>query len=566
MFDRVKAPGSAAPARRRIVPRNPHLLYRMWRLERMPWRDDLYRQRLASRAMRYRPAISIITPLFDTPPDLLDRMLRSVVNQTYPYWEHCLVDDGSSEEWLARYLERCAADDPRVRFQRRSQNGGIVAASNDAISLATGEFVSMLDHDDELAPEALYEFVRRLNARPETDVLYSDFDLIDRQGRHGMATFLPDWSPELLPSVPYVAHLTAYRRSIVEEVGRWRPGFEGSQDFDLALRVATISDRFEHVPKVLYHWRQWERSVAGNPTAKPYAYEALERAVADHFTRLGVDAVRHPTKWIGIGTIRYALSATPLVSVIATVPAGLAASRSAQFVTELAALLQRGGYDRTETVIVAPTDMVKAVGAAAAGMPARVVACPNVEDFAAAANAGAAAASGEQLLFVGAALSAQQDDWIAALLEYAQQAPIGVVGPKIFRNDGSLWDGGLVLPRGVPHRIQQERGHDLVNYSAVSGTCLMTRRATFEQAGGFQPAAAVGYPDIDYCLRLRALGYRHVITPHANLTVLSPPAPDRNAAAQALFSAVWGKTMTVDPYYNPNFRQDDATFSIALTE
>jgi GT2 family glycosyltransferase len=545
-----------------VEPTDPVLRYRMWRLQQLPRRDDLYRQRLACLRMRYLPTISIVTPVFNTPVDLLDRMLRSVARQTYPHWQHCLVDDGSTTGWLPAYLERLARRDPRIRFLRRAANGGIVAASNSALSLATGEFISMLDHDDELDPQALYAVVERLNAEPDADVIYSDFDVVDRRGRHGPGWFLPDWSPELLLSLPFIAHLTVYRRSIVEQVGAWRAEYEGSQDYDLALRASRVTDRIVHLPQVLYHWRQWERSVASNPSAKPYAFVAAKRAVLDHVRERNTPASLDENAWLGFNTVQFAIDGDPLVSVVAVAPAAATAAPAA-WLEQLATLIRQGGHERCEIVLVTspkrPLD--HGGGFPSSGIPVRTVACGSADDRAAAANAGAAGAQGDHLLFLTAPFTSGGDGWLAAMLGFSQQRAIGVVGAKIYA-DGALWHGGLLLPRAVPHLMDRE--YMLVNYSAVGGGCLLTRRDTFAAAGGFMADSTVGYPEIDYALRLRALGYRHVVPPHARLRCVGPPVEFRTPERQAVFGRVWGARQQVDPYYNVNFRQDDGTFTLDL--
>jgi glycosyltransferase involved in cell wall biosynthesis len=552
--------GASAHAAHPHAPADAAIEYQWWRLQRLPRRDDLYRQRLASRALSRTPTISIVTPLFDTPPDLLDRLLRSIATQSYPYWEHCLVDDGSADGWLAAYLERLAGRDSRIRFLRRPANGGIVAASNDALPLASGEFIGLVDHDDELDPQALFAVASRLDAEPDLDMLYTDFDVVDRGGRHGPGWFLPDWSPELLLTIPFATHFTVYRRSLVETLGGWRSEYEGSQDYDLALRVASVSQRVAHVPQILYHWRRWERSVAANPQAKPYAYESAKRALTDHLRRNGIAARREDGAWIGFHTVRFDIIGRPLVSIVAAAPAG---GDLAGVIAAMRALVSAGGYDRCEIVLVSPRADASAHEAASAGSPpVRLVAADHLDaaDWAGLANAGAAAADGDHLLFLAGPMTTLAPGGIAAMLEYSQQAPIGVVGAKLFTAGGVPWHTGVVLPRGVPHRVCHEQ--PLKHYSAVSGACLMTRRAVFDEAGGFRAEADVGFSDYDLCLRLRDRGYRHVVTPLASLRFGGAAPDDGSEARRRTFVRLWGGPLAIDPYYNPNFCQDGACFRL----
>lgn len=540
---------------------DPAVRYRHWRAERLPRKDDLYRQRLACLALRRRPVVSIITPVFDTPPDLLDRMLRSVVNQTYPHWEHCLVDDGSSSPWLARYLERCAARDRRVRFERRAVNGGIVAASNHAFGMTTGEFVSMLDHDDELDSQALYAIVELHNQRQDIDVFYSDFDMIDRRGRHAPGWFLPDWSPELLWSWPYVAHLTVFRRSLVEGLGGWRAAYEGSQDYDLALRAASVTDNIVHVPQVLYHWRQWERSVANNPRAKPYAYVAAKAAISDHIARNGIAGTREDRAWDHVlpYVIRFDIIGQPLVSIVA-IPGDDAPAET--YLARLRRLVADGGYTRCEVVIVAPGAWQRQNLDVSSddGVPMRLVGRGSTGDAGALANLGAAHAGGDHLLFLTGALEAVEPGWLSGMLEYSQQTPIGAVGARILLDGELLWHAGVLMPKAVPRLLRV--GYPLVNFSAVSGVCLMTSRADFDLVGGFRDAGDVGYADLDYCLRLGDRGRRHVVPPSVRVRATGTPEEPFTPERQHLFAEEWASRRPVDPYYNPNFDQNDVSFLV----
>lgn len=550
----------SVPAPPAQLPLDPFLRFRSWWLKHLPSRDDLYRQRVASRSLRYRPVFSIITPVHDTPPDLLDRMLQSVANQTYPYWEHCLVDDGSTAGWLSGYLDRLSRREPRVRFKRRDHNGGIVNASNDALDLATGEFVVMLDHDDELDVQALFSVATRLNGNPDTDVFYSDFDSINRQGRRFQGYMLPDWSPDLLLIMPLITHLSAFRRSLVEHVGRFRPDYEGSQDYDLALRIVSVTDKVVHIPEVLYHWRMWERSVAANPTAKPYAYEAGRRAVEDHLRRNNVAGRREDAPWLGFHIIRYDILGTPTISVVACAPPHADADQRRTFALALQDLVARGGYGRCEIVLVVSAEEKSAWEETSNGThPIRLVACENT-DIAIRLNAGASAAGGDHLAFLPRLVSAEADGWLKALLEQSQREAIGAVGSRLVTEDGTLWHVGMVVPRGVPHPVRYEPM--LGNFSAVSGIGMMTGRATFEKAGRFRPAAEVGHPDFDYCLRLREAGLRHVVTSCSRLRILG--SIDMTIRAEARFVELWRDAMRSDPYYNPNFRQDTGDFTLAL--
>lgn len=629
MPSRVTPHASASPGTASVLrpePWEPRLRYHAWVLQHLPTPAELARQRWSVRRWRHAPTISIITPVYDTPPEMLRRMISSVRRQSYPHWQLCLVDDGSPAPWTTAALARYAARDARIRVATRARNGGIVAASNDALALATGEFVALLDDDDELDPRALYALARTIVTQPDVDAIYTDFDVIGTDGVRYEPVLAPGWSPELLLSIPYIVHLTAYRRELVERLGRFRPEYEGSQDYDLALRVTRATTRIVHVPEVLYHWRAWARSAAGNPTAKPYAYAAGIRAITDHLRDHPFEARRAEGPANGLHAVRFGIRGEPLVSVVvpllprhgASVSEAAPARDAGQLLRSLSRLLRGTSYPHCECLIVgsradwarvsAVLDTAAASTAAAddagtgagtdgsrddgshagdgagngasgdasgnaggdagldiAALRARVrfILYDGPPDAALAANAGAAQARGEHLLFLGDELEALSDDWLTALLEFSQQPGIGAVGAKIYRQDDAIWHAGMIVPRAAPHLVWRDDGIAR-NYAAVSGACLMTARATFEATGGFEAGERVGCSDVDYCLRLQARGERIVLTPHARLRHVGAPPAEADAASRATFQRAWGDRMEYDPYYNRNYRQDGPWFAVGL--
>ncbi len=262
------------------------------------------------------PMISVIVPVFRPELWYLQRCVDSVKNQRYDKWELCLCDDASGVVEVERFLTDAAASDPRVKVAVRDANGGISRASNTALALAGGDFVALLDHDDELAPDALALVARSIVEEPEADVVYSDEDKIDHDGRPCFPTFKPDWSPDLLLSYPYLGHLLVVRRRLVEEIGGFRPEMDGSQDFDLMLRATERARAVVHIPKVLYHWRMVEGSAAGNPDAKPWAYDASRRALADALVRRGIHGHVEPGPFPGAYHTRRAVETAPRVSIV----------------------------------------------------------------------------------------------------------------------------------------------------------------------------------------------------------------------------------------------------------
>src|SRR6478735_4120432 len=262
------------------------------------------------------PRFSIVTPVYDPPEDALTEMIRSVRRQTRGDWELILVDDRSPSAHVLEILRQAAADEPRIKLLERPVNGGIVAASNDGIAAADGDWIVLLDHDDLLARHALQRAAEALDADPEIDYLYTDEDKVDPDGRRRDAFYKPDWSPERLRSQNYCCHMSVLRRSIVDDVGGFRDGFDGSQDHDLVLRVTERARKVHHIPEVLYHWRMLPTSAAASSEAKPYAVEAGRRAVEEHCARVGIPAVVEAQEPPGNYRVRRQLRDDPLVSII----------------------------------------------------------------------------------------------------------------------------------------------------------------------------------------------------------------------------------------------------------
>lgn len=546
--------------------------YERWIAANEPRAADLDAQRAAAPD---GPLISIVVPTYATDPAHLRAMFESVFRQTYPRWELC-VADGSPPGAAARdVLATFAAADPRVRVTLLRGNRGIAGNSNAALALASGDFVALLDHDDTLAPFALFEVARALSRHLDADVLYSDEDKIDARGTcRRDHHFKPDWSPDTLRSQNYITHLAVLRRSLVEELGGFRDGFEGSQDYDLILRATERARRVVHIPKVLYHWRAHAGSAAGSRQAKHYAYEAGRKALRDHLQRTGLagQVVHGPV--LGSYHINYRLPRRPLVSVVATRPRGPGA------VTALMRALADSDYRGTELVVVAPP-RTRTGQPAPDGSRLTWVDPRDADGRAALLNAGAAAASGEILVFLDGCAKPANPDWLDRLLEQALRPGVGAVGGKVVARDGSVIEAGL-LPGlgGVLGRPHRNFGPDATGYacrlivahnvSAVGAGCLAVRRELFQSAGGFDAAFRVACHDADLCLGLRRQGHLIVWTPRAVVMRHAPGWLERlrrtrpAAADAARFGRIWRDALAAgDPYYNPNLSPHWEDFSLA---
>lgn len=521
-------------------------------------------------ALPYKPLLSIVTPLYNTEARWLRPFFASVLAQLYPRWELCIADDASADPQTMDVLAEYAVT-PRIRVTRLASRSGISAASNAALAMAGGEFVVLMDSDDEIPPDAFCDIVRFLNDQPQSDFIYSDEDKLDEQGRRCEPYFKPDWSPELLHSYMYINHVMVLRRSLVVELGGFRDECAGSQDHDLALRVTAHTNRIHHIPRVLYHWRKTPGSAAARLGAKAIAEPAGRRALGDYFHAAACEAEVLPGLFPGLYRVRRRIRGFPLVTII--VPIGSWAKRTAKGEVSLLArtirsVIEKTEYANVELLVAGAGEMPAALRASFADMGGACpsyVACDSA-DFARQANRGADLARGEHLLFLAAAFEVMTPEWLAAMLEYSQEQPIGAVGAKLHFSDGRLQHIGLYLGvtgivgypfQGHPGSAPGYGASAIVarNYAAVSGACLMTRRALFRELGGFDERFRTAWSDVDYCLRLGRAGYRVVYTPHAQLrwTRPNPPGWQKPRRAEiALFRATWGAPIESDPYYNPN--------------
>ena len=542
--------------------------YERWVAANTPTGRDLRAMQEDIAALSVRPRISIITPVYNTNPQWLRACIDSVRRQVYSDWQLCLCDDGSTSQATLDVLREAAAD-PRIRVTYLGANQGISAASNAGLETATGEFIALLDHDDELTPDALYQVVRFLNDHPDADMIYSDEDKLDRVGQRCDPYFKPDWSPEHFFTCMYTCHLTVVRRAVMLAAGGFRIGYEGSQDFDLVLRVIQRTSRVYHVPKILYHWRKAEGSAAGLGMAKPWALDAGRRAIADHVNTTGMDAEVEMGAAPGQYRVRYRLRGQPLVSVV-LVGAGARlpiTSADATSVLQCVHSMEGGDYDNFEVIVVEDGSMSDAQRAAFEMRRSRVVTCRHGggADLAGRVNFGVSQSSGAHVVICCDLVEPKNADWLRSMVEYSQQAAIGAVGAKLLYPDGRLRHVGVVLGlggiaahpfHGFPGSFQGYLASAIGvrNYSAVSGSCMMTRRAVFDEVGGFRGGFGPQLADIDYCLRLQCSGYRVVFTPYAELCYRGP---DLGASIQASVGEaeemrrVWPDVLKSDPYYNP---------------
>jgi GT2 family glycosyltransferase len=521
------------------------------------------------------PRFTVLTPVFDTPPDVLAAMLKSVRRQSFEDWEHVLVDDRSSQPWVREMLSAAAAADPRVRVHHRAENGGIVAASNDALELAAGEFVALLDHDDALHPDALALVHEALAATPDADYVYTDEDKIDEAGHHDAPFFKPDWSPERMRTQMYTCHLSVLRRTLMEEVGGFDPEFEGSQDWDIVLKVSERARQVLHVPRVLYHWRTLATSAAGGgEAAKPWAFEAGTRAVQAHCERIGLEAeVTRDLEAPGVYHLEPRLTSEPLVSIV--IPTG-GTTREVRYQEVVLvehcvqSILTTSTYKNFEIVVVVDSHVpaeTRAALAAIGGARLRLVEFEAPFNFSAKINRGAVRSKGELLLILNDDMEVITPNWIERLVMYAQRPEIGAVGGKLLWQDGRLQHAGILFENGgYPGHVYYGftggwsgySNNVLVaqNFLALTGACLMTRRDAFDEVGGFSLDFPLNYNDMDYCLKLVGSGRRNVYDPDTVLYHFesSSRSTDVEDWEKDALRERWLARTAVDPSTNPHLR------------
>ena len=496
--------------------------------------EEVGRIKARIQQFEYRPLISIVTPVHNVDELWLRKAIDSVIKQLYPHWELCIADDASSRPYIARTLEEYASRDSRIRYKLLKEHHHISATSNVALSMASGEYAALLDHDDELAPDALFRVVELLNRHPEADMIYTDEDHIHPSGKHANPVFKPNWSPDLLLSHMYTCHLGVYRRSLLEKIGGFRKGVEGSQDYDLVLRLMLENPKVFHIPRLLYHWRMASTSVAGNPFNKRYAEAAAVRALTDYLAATGRDAVVEPGNIYLTYHIRYRIN-PPLETAI-LIPAD---DRVDLLRLTVESILKKTGYPHSRLYVVINVrtspllrDYAKELETSKA---ATVLAHSGPPTLSAMNNFAAANTSEPVILFITPGMEPSHSGWLEAMVEHVQRTEVGVVGANLSFHDEPRERTGITLfpdspagftyvtpPGGSPEELYRTRV--IHNVTAVSSDCLMTRRETFNAVGGFDDENLATYAnDVDFCLKVRELGLRITTTSYAEMTYKAIP-------------------------------------------
>lgn len=500
--------------------------YGPWYRAYIPTEETLETQR--KQKFDYSPLISIAVPAYQTPVEFLRQMIESLIVQTYSNWELCIVNASPDNEEMQKVLAEYSAGDSRVRFCNLKENLGIAENTNRAFAMTKGEFVGLLDHDDLLAPNALYEIVKILQDHPQADALYTDEDKVTTElDEHFQPHLKPDFNLDLLRSNNYICHFFVVRKSIVEKAGGFRKEFDGAQDYDFIFRCTENAGEVLHVPEILYHWRTHKASTADNPASKMYAFEAGKRAIEAHLERTGTKGEVSHTQDLGFYRVKYPVQGKPLVSVI--IPNK---DEKETLQTCLEMLEKNTGYQNFEIIIVennSTTDEIFRYYKELSGnRKIHLLRWGKEFNYSAINNFAVAHAKGEYLLFLNNDVKSINPDWLEEMLGVCQRPEVGGVGAKLIYPDNTIQHAGCVIGMGgIAGHMFVDMPADRTGYlhkasllqdmSAVTAACLLMKKEVFEQAGGFTEELAVAFNDVDLCLKVRKNGYLIVYDPYVKL-------------------------------------------------
>jgi glycosyltransferase involved in cell wall biosynthesis len=553
--------------------------YRQWLSKKYLTTSDVSTINRQINRFQVHPKFSVIIPVYNVEAKWLEKAIKSVQNQIYTNWEICIADDASNKNHIKPILTKYSDVDPRIKVAFRHKNENISAASNSALELATGDYIALLDHDDELSIDALFENAKLINHHPDADFIYSDEDKIDKRGNRCDPFFKPDWSPDYFHACMYTCHLGVYRTSLVRSIGGFRREYDGSQDYDLVLRIVEKTKEIYHIPKILYHWRIIPASVTSGEQAKPWAYIAAQKALEDMIRRSSFQGYVEQAARAGFWRVRRNIVGQPLVSIIIPSAGKMCKpnlSHLERCVKSIQALSQ---YRNFEIVVVDGYDINDIILNNISAPNTKLVRCVEPFNFSERINKGVDISKGEFLLLLNDDTEIITHEWIEAMLEFAQQPEVGAVGAKLFFPSGELQHSGVMILSGNPcHAFYNSEGDDpgyfcsnIVNrnYLAVTGACLLVRKAIFQEVGGMDELFPLNYNDVDLCLKFHQAGYRNVFTPYAQLIHHESATRTGGIKPEELnrLHKKWDtyiKSLGGDPYYNPNLSTDSPKFELSI--
>lgn len=545
--------------------------YQAWIIQNE--KDDPSQEKDEITQWSYQPLISIVMPVYNVDEKWLKKCIDSVKNQYYSNWELCIADDCSTKPYVKSLLNKYAQDDLRIKVVFRSKNGHICEASNSALEIATGDYIGLLDNDDELAPFALYEVVKKLNKNPDLDLIYSDEDKIDKNGRRSDAVFKCDWAPDMLLGTNYICHFGVYRRNIINQIGGFRKGYEGAQDYDLVLRFTEKTNHIGHIPRILYHWRMLDSSTAVNQDSKGYAFEAGKKAIQDALYRRNLNATVEHGKGLGLYDVSYTILSNSLVSIIIPTRDGYLDLKKC-----LKSIVDKTTYSNYEIIIIdngsIDPNVFELYDEYQKKMKEKfIVFYDNIKfNFSKLNNDAVSKAHGEYLLFLNNDTEIITNNWVEKMVSFAQLKHIGAVGAKLCYPDNTIQHAGVILGMGgaaghghldYPKDDFGYFGRLAINcdYSAVTAACMMVKRSDFESINGFNEELSIAFNDVDFCLRLIQKGKYNIWLHDVELYHYESRSRGQentvekqqrfNQEADYMFKT-WKKYIVNDPFYNPN--------------
>lgn len=568
----------------------PQVNYMKWRKDRLPSKEELQRQRNVK--FKEKVTFSILVPLYNTPIPFLEEMIQSVVKQSYPDWELCLAD-GSDEahEEVGRWCKAFSRKDARIKYRKLAENKGISENTNVCLEMAVGDYIALFDHDDLLAPDALYE-VRKVIEEKGAEVIYTDEDKINEDSTlYSEPHFKSDYNLDLLRSNNYICHFFVVKKSIVDRVGGLRSEYNGSQDYDFIFRCVEQTEKIVHVPKVLYHWRMHANSTAANQQSKLYCYTAGQKAIEAHLERCGVTGEVTMLEHLGFYRVRYPIFGEPLISII--IPNK---DEKETLKTCICSILEKSSYRNFEIIIVENNSVKEETfdyykelkerygkNGTRENDRIRIVRWKEGFNFSKINNYGARFAKGEYLLFLNNDMEVISADWLEGMLANCQRKEVGVTGAKLYYPDRTIQHAGVIIGLGgiAGHAFSRQPGMEpgyfaravcQQNLSAVTAACMMVSKEDFSFVGGFDESLSVAFNDVDFCLKIRHQCKKLVVwNPAVELIHYesksrgaedTPEKQKRFHQEIVRFAEKWEEDLKGDSYYNPNLTLIDGDFSL----
>lgn len=543
--------------------------YEEWYKNHKPSGEELQKQR--EKIFSDMPLISILVPVYNTPEGFLKQMIQSVRKQTYGNWELCIANANPSNEQVSDILDIAARKDKRIRVVHVPENEGIAQNTNAALRIAKGEYVGLLDHDDLLTPDALFEVVKALNENDRPEVLYSDEDKVSTDlSEHFQPHMKPDFNKDLLRSNNYITHFFVASKSLINRIGGFDGAYNGAQDYDLILRCTEQAEGIVHIPRILYHWRVHKASTADNPSSKKYAFDAGKHAIETHLKRCGEAGEVSHTKDLGFYKVKYSVQGKPLVSII------IPNKDQVEALAQCLESVEKSSYPNYEIIIVENNSENKETFAFYQKIQSeriRVVVWEGEFNYSGINNYGVKYAKGDYLILLNNDIEVIAKDWMEEMLGNCQREDVGVVGAKLYYPDDTIQHAGIVVGIGgvagavfvgMPgaysgyfHKASIQQ-----NLSAVTAACMMVKRSVYEELGGLEEKLKVAFNDVDFCLRVREKGYLVVYNPAVELyhyESKSRGVEDSKQKVRRFQNEIeymrkhWLKLLKDgDPMYNPN--------------